>query len=29
MAWFVGGLNRNIVDVLELHHYVDLEELVL
>ncbi|XP_024007271.1 uncharacterized protein LOC112083475 [Eutrema salsugineum] len=28
MARFMGGLNREIVDRLEVHHYVELEELL-
>ncbi|KAL1351883.1 hypothetical protein AAHE18_06G126600 [Arachis hypogaea] len=28
MARFVGGLNRAIADVMELHHYVEMEDLV-
>ena len=28
MARFMGGLNRDIVDRLEVHHYVEVEELL-
>ena len=28
MARFVNGLNHEIVDVLELQHYVELEDMV-
>ncbi|PKI41877.1 hypothetical protein CRG98_037747 [Punica granatum] len=28
MAWFISGLNREIANIVELHHYVELEELV-
>ena len=28
MAQFIGGLNKEIVDVVELHHYVEMEDLV-
>ena len=28
MARFIGGLNREIADVVELHHYVEMEDLV-
>ena len=28
MARFVNGLNKEIVDVVELHHYVEMEELL-
>lgn len=28
IARFVGGLNREIVNVLELHHYVKIGDLV-
>ncbi|KAL0389066.1 UNVERIFIED_CONTAM: hypothetical protein Scaly_0263700 [Sesamum calycinum] len=29
MAHFLHGLNRDIADVVEIHHYVELEEMVL
>ncbi|KAL0419227.1 UNVERIFIED_CONTAM: hypothetical protein Sradi_1336200 [Sesamum radiatum] len=29
MAHFLHGLNRDIADVVEMHHYVELEEIVL
>jgi hypothetical protein len=28
MARFIGGLNKEIADVVELHHYVEMEDLV-
>ena len=28
MVRFINGLNREIVDVVDLHHYVDMEELL-
>ena len=28
MARFIGGLNKEITDVVELHHYVEMEELL-
>lgn len=28
MARFISGLNREIVNVVQLHHYVEIEELV-
>ena len=28
MAWFIGGLNKEIADRVELQYYVELEELV-
>jgi len=28
MARFIHGLNREISDIVELHHYVDLDELM-
>lgn len=28
MARFLRGLNKNIADVVELHHYVEIEEMV-
>ncbi|XP_048605688.1 uncharacterized protein LOC125583145 [Brassica napus] len=28
LASFMGGLNRDIMDILEVHHYVELEELL-
>ena len=28
MARFIGGLNKEIVDLVELHHYVEIEDLV-
>lgn len=27
MARFIDGLNKEIMDVLELHHFVDMEDL--
>ena len=28
LARFMGGLNREIANIVELHHYIDLEEMV-
>ena len=28
MAWFLHGLNRDIQDIVELRHYVSLEDLI-
>ena len=28
MEWFLNGLNRDIVNVVELQHYVELENMV-
>ena len=28
MARFLHGLNRNIVDLVELHHYIDMEDML-
>src|SRR5262249_23530927 len=28
MARFIGGLNKEIADIVELHHYVEMEELL-
>ena len=28
MAMFLNGLNKNIVDRADLHHYVEIEDLV-
>ena len=28
MARFIGGLNKEIANVVELHHYVEMEELL-
>ena len=28
MARFLGGLNKEIANVVELHHYIELEEMV-
>ena len=28
MAQFIGGLNEEIVDVVELHHHLEMEDLV-
>ncbi|XP_042444041.1 uncharacterized protein LOC122029161 [Zingiber officinale] len=28
MAWFICGMNREIVNIVELHHYVELDDVV-
>lgn len=28
IAWFLSGLNKEIANIIELHHYVELEDMV-